>query len=162
MRGIVLDKGQEYYTNLRKVFKAFNNIHLEYNWLITECCAYPENEDIEELLSREYCFISGEELDTIIKKEDFQLIWGVLSGFNKKFTLEEIMKYTLPYAEDNKDIWENPVCIQHPLSEIEIISWDSDKTVLISKDENLLGSFKSNFPLNEDLEFYNRKLKNRL
>ncbi|EOU1468533.1 hypothetical protein [Clostridium perfringens] len=45
---------------------------------------------------------------------------------------------------------------------IEIISWDSDKTVLISKDENLLGSFKSNFPLSEDLEFYNRKLKNRL
>ncbi|MCX0401794.1 hypothetical protein [Clostridium perfringens] len=45
---------------------------------------------------------------------------------------------------------------------IEIISLDSDKTVLISKDENLLGSFKSNFPLNEDLEFYNRKLKNRL
>ena len=87
------------------------------------------------------------------------MIWGVLSGFNKKITLEEIMKYTLPYAEDNKDIWENLVCIQHPLSEIEIISWDSDKTVLISKDENLLGSFKSNFPLSEDLEFYNRKLK---
>lgn len=42
---------------------------------------------------------------------------------------------------------------------IEIISWDSDKTVLISKDENLLGSFKSNFHLSEDLEFYNRKLK---
>lgn len=90
------------------------------------------------------------------------MIWGVLSGFNKKFTLEEIMKYALPYAEDNKDIWENPVCIQHPLSEIEIISWDSDKTVLISKDENLLICFKSNSPLSEDLEFYNRKLKNRL
>ena len=54
MRGIVLDKGQEYYTNLRTVFKAFNDIHLEYNWLITDCCAYPENEDIEELLSIQY------------------------------------------------------------------------------------------------------------
>ena len=95
MRGIVLYKGQEYYTNLRTVFKAFNNIHLEYNWLITDCCAYPEDEDIGELLSREYCFISGEELDTIIKKEDFQLIWGVLGGFNKKITLEEIMIYLM-------------------------------------------------------------------
>ncbi|MGM8261558.1 hypothetical protein, partial [Clostridium perfringens] len=133
-----------------------------YNWLITDCCAYPEDEDIEELLSREYCFISGEELDTIIKKEYFQLIWGVLSGFNKKFTLEEIMKYTLPYAEDNKDIWENPVCIQHPLSEIEIISWDSDKTVLISKDENLLICFISKCPFREELELYNRKIQNRV
>ena len=89
MRGIVLEKGQEYYTNLRKVFKAFNNIHLEYNWLITDCCAYPENEDIEELLSREYCFISGEELDTIIKKEDFQLTWGVLSLSHEIISISE-------------------------------------------------------------------------
>lgn len=158
MRGIVLDKGQEYYTNLRMVFKAVNDIHLEYNWLITDCCAYPEDKDIEELLSREYCFISGEELDNIIKQEDFQLIWGVLSGFNKKITLEEIMKYNLPYAEDNKDIWENPVSIQHPFSDIEIISWDGDKTVLISKDESLLVCFKNNFPLSEELEIYNENL----
>ena len=70
-------------------------------------------EDVEcKLDSPKYCFISGEELDTIIKKEDFQLIWGVLSGFNKNFTLEEIMKYNLPYAEYNKDIWENPVILK--------------------------------------------------
>lgn len=67
------------------------------------------------------------------------------------------MKYTLPYAAGNKDIWEKQVSIQHPLSDIEIISWDGDKTVLISKDESLLECFKNNFPLSEDLEIYNEK-----
>lgn len=68
------------------------------------------------------------------------------------------MKYTLPYAAGNKDIWEKQVSIQHPLSDIEIISWDGDKTVLISKDESLLECFKNNFPLSEDLEIYNENL----
>lgn len=50
MRGIVLDQGEEYYTNLRKIFKSINNIHKEYNWLVTDWCAYTENESINSLL----------------------------------------------------------------------------------------------------------------
>lgn len=37
--------------------------------------------------------ISGEELTNIIKRDDFQWIWAVLSGFKKHITLEEAKKY---------------------------------------------------------------------
>lgn len=155
MRGIVLDQGEEYYTNLRRVFKAINNIHKEYNWLVTDWCAYTENENINNLMSREYYFLSGSELDNIINEEEFQLIWGTLSGFNKNITLDNILKYKLPFAEDNKGIWKNKVSVQHPLSEIEIIAWDSDKTILISKNERVLNDFKNGFPLSKEIIEYN-------
>lgn len=83
------------------------------------------------------------------------MIWGVLSGFSKNITLDNIMKYKLPFAEDNKDIWKNKVSVQHPLSEIEIIAWDSDKTILISKNERVLNDFKNGFPLSKEIIGYN-------
>lgn len=159
LKGLVLERGEEYYTDLEKVFRAINNIHTEFNWLITDCCAYPEDERINELLLREYCFLSGSELDEIVKSEDFQLIWGVLSGFKKEVSLEEVMKYNFPYADGNGKLWENPVSIQHPLAEIEIISWDGDKTLIISKDEKIVSDFRKSFSLSEDLEIYNERLE---
>lgn len=159
MKGAVLERGEEYYTDLAKVFKAINNIHTEFNWLITDTCAYPVDERINDLLSREYSFLSGSELDKIVKSEDFQLIWGVLSGFKKDVPLEEIMKYDLPYADGNEELWKNPVNIQHPLAEVEIISWDGGKVLTISKDEKIVSDFRKSFSLSEDLEIYNERLE---
>lgn len=69
------------------------------------------------------------------------------------------MKYDLPYADGNGELWENPVSIQHPLSEVEIISWDGDKVLTISKDEKIVSDFRKSFSLSEDLEIYNERLE---
>ena len=83
MDGVILNKGERYYTDLSKVFAAINNVQKEYNWLVTDCVCYPQTKQFDELLSGEYCWLRGEELTRIVESENFQWIWAVLSGFEK-------------------------------------------------------------------------------
>ena len=76
--GIIDRKNHKYYTYMSKVFQAMDNAQLQYNWLITGCICYPQNNDIEKLLDQEYCWLTGDELSAIIEQEDFQWIWGCL------------------------------------------------------------------------------------
>lgn len=94
--------------NLQKVFDAINNRQMEYNWIITDCECFPESSEINNLFFQEYCFLSGDELTEIIKQEDFQWIWALLSGFKKDIPYDEIMKYPLPYANGYEGFWKNP------------------------------------------------------
>ncbi len=157
MKGIILDRGEEYFTYLKKIFSAIDNAQNNYNWLITGHECYPQSEKYTELLSKEYCWVTGDELSQMIQKEDFQWIWGVLSGFSKNIRKDEILKYKFPQAEGYEGLWENPISIQHPLAEIEIVPWDSSMVILISKNDNIVDIFKKNIPLAEDLEEYNNK-----
>ncbi|MBB6713395.1 hypothetical protein [Clostridium gasigenes] len=49
----------------------------------------------------------------------------MLSGSPQNITIDEILKYPLPYADGYKGFWKNPISLQHPLVEIEIVPWDS-------------------------------------
>ena len=103
--GIIDRKNHKYYTYMSKVFQAMDNAQLQYNWLITGCICYPQNNDIEKLLDQEYCWLTGDELSAIIEQEDFQWIWGCLCGFSKDITMEEALKYPnrrIPYANPNR------------------------------------------------------------
>ena len=53
--GAINEKGEAYYTDLKKVFEAINNRQEKYNWLITDCVCYPSNPATRALLSKEYC-----------------------------------------------------------------------------------------------------------
>lgn len=66
-------------------------------------------------------------------------------------SLEEVLKYDLPFADGYKGFWIDNVGIQHPLAEVEIVAWDSSLTLLISRVDNLVEKFRQNFPLSEDL-----------
>jgi hypothetical protein len=57
----------------------------------------------------------------------------VNTKYSPKVTLEEILRYGLPFADGYKGFWVNNVGIQHPLAEVEIVAWDSSLTLLISK-----------------------------
>ena len=105
--GIIDRKNHKYYTYMSKVFQAMDNAQLQYNWLITGCICYPQNNDIEKLLDQEYCWVTGDELSAIIEQEDFQWIWGCLCGFSKDITMEEALKYPLPSAEDYDGYYQN-------------------------------------------------------
>lgn len=91
----------------------------------------------------------------MLENEDFQWIWGVFSAFPKDISKEKVLKFELPKAEGYGGVWQNSVCIQHPLAEIEIIAWDSSMTVFISKDDDIADLLKRNNILAEDLEKYN-------
>ena len=155
--GIVDRKNHKYYTYMSKVFRAINNAQLQYNWLITNCVCYPQNNDIEKLLDQEYCWLSGDELSAIIEQEDFQWIWGCLCGFSKDIMMEDVLKHPLPSAEDYTEYYQNPVSLQHPLSSIEIVPCDSSWALIISKDKIIIDNYKKSYPQTEDLEVFNQK-----
>lgn len=153
--GAILEKGEKYYTYLRKVFDAIGNRQNEYNWLITNCECYPATQEFSEMLDKDYCWLSGDELTSIVNAEDFQWIWAVLSGFSKDIPLAKVLESPLPFADGYTGFWKNTVSIQHPLASIEIVPWDSSLTLLISNQKNLVDDFMKAFPLSEDLSLYN-------
>lgn len=155
MKSAILDKGENYYTYMGKIFEAIGNEQLKYNWLITDCICYPKNRNLDEFFSQEYVWISGEQLTEIIYKENFQFIWGVFSGFSKDITLKETLKHDLPFVDGYEGFWLDTVNIQHPLANIEIVAWDSSLTLFISKEDNLVNKFIESFSLSEDLSAKN-------
>lgn len=157
MYGAILKSGEKYYTYLYKIFTEINIVQKDYNWLITDIVAYPETKEYQDLFSKKYAWLSGDELTNITEKEDFQWIWGVLSGFDKNIDIEEVLKYSLPYADGYEGFWENPLSLQHPLASIEIVAWDSSLSLIISKNKQIIDNFRLVFPLSEDLEYYNEK-----
>ena len=143
---------------MSKVFAAIKDEQLKYNWLITDCTCYPENAEYDELLSKKYTWLTGEELSDIIEVEDFQWIWAVLSGFSKNITLEEVLQYSLPYADGYRGFWESAMNIQHPLADIEIVPWDSSLVLAISRNDIVIDNFLNYFPLAQNLTAYNKQL----
>mgnify|MGYP001854923474 FL=1 len=81
MKGAILEKSENGFTFLKNIFLFIRNAQIEYNWLITACECYPENRSYAEMLSKEYCWISGKQLTEMVNEENFQWIWGVLSAF---------------------------------------------------------------------------------
>ena len=152
--GAINKKGEKHYTCLKRVFDAIDNKQKEYNWLITDCECYPNNQKTEKLQNKEYCWLSGEELTEIVNQEDFLWIWAVLSGFDKSVELSDVLKYDLPYADGYKGFWKKPLTLQHPLAKIEIVPWDSSLTLVLSEKKEIVNSFMEAFPYSENLEDY--------
>ena len=155
MKGAILSKGENFYTYMSHVFHAIYNAQKDYNWLITALDAYPSNPEFERLPDADYTWMTGDELTDMVEKEDFQWIWGVLSGFPKNITQEQTLQYNLPYADGYRGFWKNPVTIQHPLAVTEIVQFDSSLVLVISKQDKIVEDFLVSMPLAEDLEVYN-------
>jgi len=166
MKGVILDnrttcRGPNYSPNLKPIFKELNGFHKKLNWLITnyECFSPDEdNEKYVELLKGDGkpIWVTGEELDEIIMTdEELYWIWGVLSAFKKDVSKEDVLKYEEPWADGYTGFWQNPISIQHPSAEVEIVPWDSSLVLLISKEEEIINEFRKHYPLAKDLEKYN-------
>lgn len=155
--GAILEQGEEYYTDLRKVLQSIEIRFADFNWLITDFDYYPTVPRMEQNSASGYCWLSGNELADIFAKENIQWIWAVLSGFRKNIALEEILKFSLPFANGNPGFWSVPVTLQHPLASIEIVPWDSSRTLVISTRRDWVDRFRTAFPLSEDLAQYNTR-----
>lgn len=142
------------YTLMRQLLINLELNNSDYNWLITDIEAYPQLEEINNLVcDKEFLILSTKELMDILYKEDFQWIWAVFSAIPTKYSKNEILKYELPHIQPiNRD--DNPFDreprIQHPLAEIEIGAWDSSGMFIVSENKELLGRFKKYYPLARD------------
>ncbi len=159
MKGAILEKGERGYTYLRKIFESVPCLRTDYNWFISDYEAHPlSNGRVVRLAQTGGCaWISGEELYGMVRHDDFQWIWGVLSGFEKSILKEEVLKYERPYSDGYSGFWEKELSIQHPLAAVELVAWDGSLTLIISKDESVVEKFRSAFELSEDLEQYNKR-----
>lgn len=144
MNGIVINEGEEFYTDLKTLFEAIGSSYKEYNWLITDYECYPQNERLAEIFSGEPVFFSGKEIIDLLHIENFQWIWGFFSAFDKGVKKEDIFKYDFPFSVGNESIWKKPLSLQHPLASTEIIAWDSSMTVIISKENNVISTLRAN------------------
>jgi len=154
MKGIIIDEGFKFYTDMRLILAPIEDIAARYNWLVTnhECYwekwAKFENEN-------GYAWLSGSELLDFVKTGGIQFVWAVFSGFQSHIPLEKILEYDRPYADGYSGFWKNPISLQHPLAEIEIVAFDSTFTLCIAKDEKVIDALTSCFPQAKDLEEFN-------
>ena len=156
--GTIIQKGEKYYTFLKKLFESIDNIQLNYKWLISYPECYPFDKDIQKTLEQEYCILTGKELTDLVNKEDFQWIWGTFSAFDPSTADKDILEYKLPENDMYPGFWKKPLTIQHPLAKMEIVAFDSSYTLIFTKDFTLSERFKEFYPLAEDLELVNRSL----
>ena len=146
---------------IQEVFEAINNIQLNYNWLITECVhGIVDVPEINSILSREdYCWLTGKELTRHIAGAPRSYVpAGMFTGFPEEISLEEVLQYPLPTWE-SPYFWQNPLTLQHPLAQVEIVPWDGMYVLILSRDEKIVRDFRRHFPADatQDLEEYNRQ-----
>ncbi len=154
--GAILERGERFYTDLSRVFRGIGGFPAGYHWLITDMDL---NMDIPSL-ERDYLWWSSEELARFQKQYDPQWIWGLICGFPPGVTLEEVLRFPLPRCAEEGDAemyFNNPISMQHPLSEIEIYAYDSSAVYLLSHRKEITKRFREAFPLSEDLEAWNAK-----
>ncbi len=157
MKGLILNKGEDSYSYFKDIFCKINTLSEKYNWLISYPECYPKNKELQEKMHKDYVWISGVELKNRLCLDDFQWIWGVLSGFPKNILLEDILKYQLPYANGYAGFWRDPIGLQHPLADIELVAWDSSCTLFIGKDETVIEKILTIYHQAEDLENDNER-----
>ena len=156
MKGAILEKGFNFYTYMSHIFNAIHNVQNEYNWLITNFEAYPSTQQFAEYTFSDYTWLTGNELTAMVKIEDFQWVWAVLSGFPKSITKEQVLQHSLPYADGYMEFWKKPIKLQHPLADVEIVSFDSALVLVISNNDIIVDNFLASMPLAENLEAYNK------
>lgn len=155
IKGLIVSKGEDVYSKFLNIFENIKELEQDYNWLISNIECYPENLEYRKIFDKNYLWISGKELYKILKEEDFQWIWGVLSGFKKDIELKEVLQQELPYANGYNGFWNNPITIQHKLADIEIVAWDGLCSLFISKNENIIKYISKIYLSAKDLEEYN-------
>lgn len=138
------------YTHMLEIILAIGGNDLKYKWLITDITAYPQdNGQYDNLLeNNNYLILSNKDLIKMLSEYDFQWIWAVFSAIPENISDDVILKYKLPYADGNTEIYkDNVAIIQHPLADIEIVAEDSTSVFIVSKENHIADKFRNLFPM---------------
>jgi hypothetical protein len=161
MNLIIKDSSQmPIHTNIKLIFDALEGRQREFNWLITEheCYCWPSDKDI---FNQGTVFLSGEELTNIVTQNNIQFVWGILSAFDKSTDIDINNLSVIPTFDGEWKYGGENIQTQHPLAIAEIICVDSSYTIFLSKDEDLSNKFLRHYSDAQDLQKWNRKLKNK-
>lgn len=144
IKSYVINRGLKYYTDMSVILNPIKEYLREYNFLITdiECNYCPDKRIWNE---KDYVLIPSNELLDIVNTHEIQFIWGVFSAIPQHFSLDDILKYELPFSEAVSNYDKN-ISLQHPLADIEIVSFDSSYLEIICKNEEVMECIKSEFP----------------
>lgn len=141
---------RKYYTHMLEIILAIGGNNLNYKWLISDIEAYPQdNGQYDNLIeNNSYLILSNNDLIKMLSECDFQWIWAVFSAIPEDISDDDILKYKLPYANENGEIYKDDVAIiQHPLADIEIVAEDSSSVFIVAKDNNIADRFKALFSM---------------
>lgn len=133
-----------------EIILAIGGNNLNYKWLISDIEAYPQdNGQYDNLIeNNSYLILSNNDLIKMLSECDFQWIWAVFSAIPEDISDDDILKYKLPYANENGEIYKDDVAIiQHPLADIEIVAEDSSSVFIVAKDNNIADRFKALFSM---------------
>jgi len=154
---IIKNLKNQYFTNLKEVFDVLGSAVEEYNWLLSDydCNIYPSD---KIPINKPFVWLDGAKFIDIVEKYKIQFIWGVVTAYVKDIALKDILKYSLPYAEEYTGFWQTPITMQNPLADIEIVSLDSTYLLVISKLPEVIEKFLKEYPDSTDLAEHNSKL----
>lgn len=161
---VLIRGGDRTYTKLNDIFEGIDNSHKEYNWLLSNMeVSVLNNEALDEdLNNREYLFLTGEELDKLINENDIQFIWGIITGFDKNRTEEEVVEECIPQIEGFKGYWDENISLQHGLSIIEIVACDSSYVIVVSDEDEIIKSMDKHFEEAVDLAYDNKIINSQM
>ena len=129
-----------YFTDMRLVLAALGISATAFDWYLSDL---EINLCIEEFPSGDR-WISGEDLQCILERNEIQFIWAVFSACPKGSRWEVSDG---PYADGNRDYWtELEVKPQLPGALFEIACWDSSATILVGLPPEAEASFQIAFP----------------
>lgn len=140
-----------FYTDLQSVFRAFGGRELDFDWLVTDldCDVFPP--EFQPMNSS--WVLAGRTLNDVVMRQTtpIQFNWAVLSGFRGGAKVDLAHLEVQPYADGNPSFWSGRPAIQHPGASIELVCWDSQAVMLMTKDDDLTQRFRSYFPEARDL-----------
>jgi len=156
MNGLIIHElTKKYFTDLGEIFDVIGCIAKNYNWMLSDyvCNIYPSTKIPK---NEHYVWLTGSELINILRNHEIQFIWGVAAAYSENIKLEEVLSHPLPFADGNKAFWKSEITLQNPLSEIEIVPWDSSLLLVIAKSKELIKKLAEKYPNSDDLVEYNR------
>ncbi|MBF2362519.1 hypothetical protein IA759_04755 [Listeria marthii] len=155
MKGLIINKmHSDYFTNMSEVFNLLPKEELNCMWLVSsyECNIYP-SEQIP--FDKDYVWMKGTKLKEILNQKEIMFIWGNFTSYPSDTELKDVLKYSIPFADGNKGLWEKDVQLSNPLSNTELISWDGSVFLALSKNTSIIELLKDNYSDSEDLSRYN-------
>lgn len=152
MKGAILERGIEKYTNLSLFLPSIKEDIMSYNWLLSDI---DSNYHSDSISKNGYEFLSGKEFLELILKNEYKFVWGVFTAFSKEKTVEEIVSKGIPFAEGYTGFWENPITMQNPLAITEMVLWDGILALIVSHNDDTVNCFLDFYNASENLETYN-------
>lgn len=138
---LLLEKTDQvfFFTDMKKVFAAAEIAPQDYDWYVSDI----ETNFTPEGLVVGDQWMRGEELKSLIHKQEIQFIWAVFSAVPKD-SRPKVSEP--PYVEGNQDYWNGKdLAPQLAGALFEIACWDSSAIILINLPEHAQRAFIASY-----------------